>query len=316
MDTRRSFLKKCAIISAAIVVPGCMAGSVKPRSYFLKSASPRKALVFWYSQTGHTERYGKIIAKVFENRSLTVVSGDIRGLNNINFNDFDLIVAGSPVNYHDAPNYIKSWITQINTIDGVAVATYSSFGGHGNNQYNTACTLIYGLMEKGGIPVGIRTFGNMSTFAPTWSAGNSARTLKYKHLPDRYTDNSVAQYAEDILTSIQTRVFINPIKEYGLDELTRPLPTMQFIKSLVGTHKIDINRCVRCGVCVKKCPVGAIDPASAKINTNSCILCLGCVNNCYENAIVMTFMGQRVIGFFPFLKEHGISIHAPDILKT
>jgi len=293
-------------------VPGCVTGSVRPRSLVLKSRQPKTALVFWYSQTGHTKRYGKVIARVLEKNGLAVISGDVRELKGMSMADFDLVVAGSPVHYYDAPEYLKSWIAGVDRIDGAAVAAYSSFGGPGNNQYNTACTVLQGLIEKGGVPVGIRSFGNMSTFAPTWSMGNEARILKYRHLPDQETYHTVARFASDVLEGIKTAQFIEPDKEFGLDEIMRSFPMVSGTKLMVGTHTINPTLCAGCGICVDKCPVGAVNPETASVNTDDCIVCMGCVNNCPEGAVSMTFMGKKVVGFFIFLKQQGIEIKAPD----
>ena len=42
--------------------------------------------------------------------------------------------------------------------------------------------------------------------------------------------------------------------------------------------------CVRCGLCVKNCPVQAIDPASLRADSRKCIACMRCVKECPENA--------------------------------
>ena len=44
------------------------------------------------------------------------------------------------------------------------------------------------------------------------------------------------------------------------------------------------KNCVRCGLCVKNCPVQAIDPASFKADSKKCIACMRCVKECPENA--------------------------------
>ena len=43
------------------------------------------------------------------------------------------------------------------------------------------------------------------------------------------------------------------------------------------------KNCVRCGLCVKNCPVQAIDPASFKADSKKCIACMRCVKECPEN---------------------------------
>lgn len=43
--------------------------------------------------------------------------------------------------------------------------------------------------------------------------------------------------------------------------------------------------CTRCGLCVARCPVGAIDPSNpAKVNKKACISCMRCVSVCPHQA--------------------------------
>jgi ferredoxin len=69
---------------------------------------------------------------------------------------------------------------------------------------------------------------------------------------------------------------------------------------------------VECGLCVRSCPVSAIDLAKGTIDGKTCIACLGCVNNCPEQAVVMEFMFMGVKGFTVFKKENGITITEPE----
>lgn len=42
--------------------------------------------------------------------------------------------------------------------------------------------------------------------------------------------------------------------------------------------------CVKCGACVKTCPVQSIDPASFAADSKTCISCMRCVKQCPKNA--------------------------------
>ena len=42
--------------------------------------------------------------------------------------------------------------------------------------------------------------------------------------------------------------------------------------------------CVKCGVCVKNCPVQAIDPVKFTADSKKCIACMRCMKQCLHNA--------------------------------
>jgi len=50
---------------------------------------------------------------------------------------------------------------------------------------------------------------------------------------------------------------------------------------------IDEDKCVSCGICVEKCPVGAIsmEDKKAKINMQECIHCGTCHSACPQEAV-------------------------------
>ena len=47
----------------------------------------------------------------------------------------------------------------------------------------------------------------------------------------------------------------------------------------------DMDKCVRCVLCAKRCPVGAMDAQRLDWDTRRCISCMACVNACPEGAL-------------------------------
>jgi ferredoxin len=195
--------------------------------------------------------------------------------------------------------------------DGTPVAAYATFGGKGDGQHNTACGLLEELARKGGVPVGMDLFSNMSTFAPTWSIGNEERILKYKDRPNEQTYAQARKFAADVLQKIQAGKSVEIDREFELGGLVKWFPQIWFTKRLIGSHYIDLDVCIDCGICEEKCPVAAIDLHEKEIDRGRCIACLGCINNCPVQAIRMTFMGKEVYGFPEFLKRNRIEIKEP-----
>lgn len=271
-----------------------------------------KALVIWYSQTSNTARTGRCIAKSLEKTGFVVKASDYRNLSSSELLEYDLIIAGSPVYYYDVPSNFKTWLAACPSLKGKHVAAFVTFGGEGGNQYNTACTLLDLLTAKGGIPTGLETFGNMSTFSITWSTGNIKRIMKYSHLPDGRSYSRMRAFALAVAENMKHHRTADFKKTWDYREWIKGSPSIKGTKALINRHTIDKNLCVECGLCVRSCPVSAIDLAKGTIDGKACIACLGCVNNCPEQAVVMEFMFMGVKGFTAFKKENGITTTEPE----
>ena len=313
MENRRSFIKKSSMSLMALSLPITGLASCTPRQNQEPFAplKPKNALVFWYSQTGNTARTGRVIARELEASGLKVDAGEYRQIDKAILNHYDLIVAGSPVYYYDVPENFQTWLRTIPEITGIPVASYVTFGGEGGNTHNTACTLLELLHSKGGVPVGLHTFGNMSAFALTWSYGNEERVLKYSHLPDQHSFSAMRQYAVSILSRVETGQPVEIDREADFRELIKTNPSIWFTKLFIGKHEIDKNLCTGCETCLGKCSVEAIDLPNYRVDTDRCIACLGCVNNCPEGAVDMEFMGKKVYGYHEFLDRNHIRVAEP-----
>lgn len=281
-----------------------------------KTKDPRRILVAWFSQTGHTERMGKVIADSFCRRGMEVESGDVRYIALGDLRDLDCIVVGAPVFYYDAPLYIQDWLRGLPEIDGTAVASFATYGGTGHNQHNTACGLLETLVHKGGVPAGLATFGNMSTFAPTWSAlGKEDRILRYSHLPDEATFARAREFAASITGRVERGEPLAVRGRFSFGSLLGSRAATALTKRLIGTHEIDSKICISCGICAELCPVDVIDLDAFTVDRPRCVVCMACINNCPVQAFDMTFMGKPVYGFNEFLRRHDIRIREPELRK-
>ncbi|HSV98137.1 MAG TPA: 4Fe-4S binding protein [Spirochaetota bacterium] len=308
--TRKSLLRTAAAAAACTIAGDLpvMAREHKP----LKSTSVKKAAVIWYSQAGNTRRYGECAARVLSGKGIAVIASDYRDFDADGIDAYDLIVVGSPVFYYDVPGNFKKWLSSLKPIDGTPVAGFVSFGGEGGNQHNTVCTLLDLMAEKGGVPVGMGLFGNMSTYPPTWSMGMEERILKYRHLPDERTFRKVKEFTVSALENVGNNRPTDYRRKFDFREAIKGgFSIFWGARLLTGTHRIDRKACIQCGTCTEKCPTGTIRYASYTVTSGTCIYCYGCVNNCPAGAIDMTYMGKKLSGFNEFTKKHGITLNNP-----
>ena len=300
----------------SLAVPGLASARVVKAKGALKKKAPEKACVLWYSQTGHTALYGKLVAKCWEKQGITVTAGNMNQADKSKLAGYDLIAIGTPVHYLDVPQNVQDWLTGIPSIGGIGVVAYTSFGGNGDGQHNAAVSILEALTNRGGIPLGMGTFGNMSAYPPTWSMGNEARTLKFRDKPDQATYARVRAMAADVLGHYGSGQGIEAQSETSFTGLFKGGISRGVAKVTIGRHEIDTKLCVHCETCVNRCPAGAIDLAIPRVDTGRCMLCFGCLNNCPTGAHDMTTFGKKIYSFAELLKRNKINIEEPVELKV
>lgn len=319
MQSRRAFIKAGALGAATLTIPpiqGCIGLGKIRSSAPLKARPLKKAVVLWFSQTGYTERNGKLIAKTFEKKGIEVLSAEIRDFEPQKAAGADLIVVGSPVFYYDTPAYVKSWIKLLPDISGVAVGSYVTFGGPEGNQHNAACSIVEALVKKGGVPVGIDAFMNMSA----WPLGlgepkNEAENLRRWRLPDQNTYRRVRQYAARLKRQVEKGEAVEFEKTLNFRELSTFFGPIWWTKRLIKNHSIRQDKCIQCGTCVDKCPADAIDLTRFAVDTDKCVLCFGCINNCPANAVLMEYDGKALIGYLEYKRNRNLKVTLPAELK-
>ncbi len=312
MDTRKSFLQKGALAAATIAASGELELAARVHGP-MKTNQPGKGLVLWYSQSGNTRRYGRLIAKIWEKEGLDVIADDIRNFDVSKLTGYDLIAIGSPVFNYTVPVNVKTLLSSIPSIKGTPVASFVSFGGPEGNQHNTGVKLLNMMADKGGVPVGMEAFMNMGTM-PITNWEKAPGTIKHRHLPDQATYERVRAFARSIITNVNNNRTIEYSCKATAREFATAFPIAGIMKVLYNKHVINKDTCIGCGTCVEKCPVGAIDISTHSINRKKCIECCGCINNCPTQAVEVEYMGKKVIGFPALLKKNGITVHEPPEL--
>ena len=110
MDTRRDFIKKSAIMGAALCLPISLTRESQAAYPDLKTRAPKKALILWYSQTGLTRRYARLIGCILKSKNLAVDEIELQETNKKMLPDYDLIIIGTPVFYYDTPSNVSEWL--------------------------------------------------------------------------------------------------------------------------------------------------------------------------------------------------------------
>ena len=314
MDTRRDFIRKSAIAGAAVCLPVTLARESRAAYPDLKTRDPKKALVLWYSQTGQTRRYARLIGCSLQGKGLTADVRDVQEFDKNLLGGYDIIIVGTPVFYYDTPANVGEWLEMIPAIKGTPVAAFVSFGGPEGNQHNASTHILKILVEKGGVPVGRDAFRNIASYpTPKWDSPNQ---ISGRHLPNAATFDQVRRFTADMLEKITRGETISVEYEAALREVLRVLPLVWFNKKAINKHTVDAAKCIGCQTCVRKCPTKAINPGRHSVDRDKCLACFGCLNNCPAGAVVMDYRGERLYGFPEYLKRNKITIMEPPEFKT
>lgn len=314
MDTRRDFIKKSAIMGAALCLPVSLTRESIAAYPNLKTRSPKKVLILWYSQTDNTYRYARLIGFILKGKNLEVDVREFQETDKKIISGYDFIIIGTPVFYYDAPDNVIGWLEKIPVINGTPVAAFVSFGGPEGNQHNASCHILKILAKKGGVPVGRDAFRNIPSYpTPKWDSDNQKSG---EHLPNAETFGQVRRFTEDTLTRISRNETIPISYEIALREGLRALPLIWLNKKAINKHTVDASKCIGCGTCIRKCPTKVINPFKQTVDRDKCLACFGCLNNCPAGAVVMEYRGQRLYGFFEYLKRNNITIMEPEEFKT
>jgi ferredoxin/flavodoxin len=314
METRRDFIKKTAIVGAALCLPVALARESIAAYPDLKTRDPKKVLVLWYSQTGQTSRYARLISCILKGKGLAVDVRDMQEFDKNLLPGFDFIILGTPVFYYDTPSNVNEWLKTIPSISGTPVAVFVSFGGPEGNQHNASTHILKHLTEKGGVPVGRDAFRNIAAYpTPRW---DSANQISGQHLPDAATFDQVRHFTVDTMERITHGETISVSYELALREGLRTLPLVWLNKKAISKHTVDAEKCIGCETCVRKCPTKAINPFKQTVDREKCLACFGCLNNCPADAVVMEYRGDRLYGFPEYLKRNKINILEPPEFST
>ena len=314
METRRSFIKKSAILCAAAGLPLTFSAPVYAAPRELRTRDPKRALILCYSQTGFTSRYGKLIACVLKDKGLAVDLADMRAFDRQRLTDYDFILIGSPVFYYDIPPNVSDWLAAIPMITGTPVAAFVSFGGPEGNQHNALCHTLHLLAEKAGVPVGMAAFRSIPGYpTPGWDSANQRAG---EHLPNENTYNQVRGFTRQILERVKQGRPIEYASAVELREMVRMLPLVWLNKKAISKHTVDASKCILCRTCVKTCPAAAIHPEKQFVDRDRCLACFGCLNNCPADAVVMEYRGKRLYGFPEYLRRRKINILEPPEFQS
>ena len=189
----------------------------------------------------------------------------------------DLVVFGTPVYAGRVPNLLIKYIASVQGGGALAVPVVC----YGNRNYDDALSELRLTLTAGGFhPVAGAAFSCQHSFSLTQGAGR----------PDISDLTIAAGFADQVYHKVEALpsaeacppLFVkgnDPVGPYYTPRDRKGNPV-----NILKVKPKTSDACVKCGLCVKKCPMGAIDPADPSNVPGICIKCGACVKKCPKGA--------------------------------
>lgn len=234
----------------------------------------------YFSGTGTTEKVVTTVAKSMaealsaEYKSFSFNLPAARA-DELSFTADDLVVLGVPVYAGRVPNLLLPYLQEKvkgNGALGVPVVLY------GNRNFDDGLMELRNVMTANGFhPVAAAAVVGEHSFSKILGAGR----------PDAQDMALVAELTQKAIEKVQglecapaepvSVAGCDPIRPYYTPRDRHGEPIRDFLKAKPMT---DADKCVKCGLCARLCPMGSIDPADVSSVTGKCIKCCACVKKC------------------------------------
>lgn len=172
--------------------------------------------------------------------------------------------------------------------DSLCVISMPCYGGR---IPETALERLLHIKAENSLAVALVTFGNRAYEDSLLELSRECEKLNFKVIaggavvtehnimhvygkgrPDNNDKLEIEAFAEKVLEKLNK-------KDYSEPKFKGNYPYKEW-KNNANPIEVDKEKCGQCGVCVEKCPVGAISKDSFEVNLSSCINCMRCIEVC------------------------------------
>lgn len=238
-----------------------------------------KAEIIYFSATGTTRKIVKSVAKGLQ---CDVIFSDItleQDRLNYKLSDCDLIIAAFPVYGERIPYFLYDCLEKMDgkgrPIAGIAVYGNMGFGVSLEQYASIAKSNHFQLIAAAALVA-------QHTYADTYAPIGLNR-------PDGDDLNQAVEFGQKIRQKFDCdKTETVSVPECALPRILTKLPDSG-VRHVVRQPSVNPNVCNACGVCVKRCPVGAIDHDTLTIEEEKCLRCYACVQACPKHARIAEF---------------------------
>ena len=238
----------------------------------------------WFSATGTTQKVATALSKSLAEQ----LGADWKEYSfnlpkareeDLNFGPEDLVVLGVPVYAGRVPNLILPYVRdRIHGGGALAVPVVL----YGNRNFDDGLMELRCVARDNGFhPVAAGAFVGEHSFSKVLGAGrpDADDMALVQELADK-TAGKVKALTAPPAEAVAVEG-CDPIRPYYTPRDRHGEPIRDFLKAKPVT---DPDKCVKCGLCARLCPMGSIDPNDVSSVVGKCIKCCACVKKCPKGA--------------------------------
>lgn len=200
----------------------------------------------------------------------------------------DMLVIGYPVQYSTVPKILRDFVSEHKELwmdkKVFVIATMGLFSGDGSG-------ILGRLLHKYGAEV----VGGLHLKMPDSIGDEKAlkRPLDKNRELVREAEQKIKDSVKQLKEGHPTKEGIGPFYRIA-GFFGQRLYFGHKTKNYSSKLKIDSDKCVGCGSCVKLCPMDNLSMNEGKaVASDRCTMCYRCINKCPKQAI--TLLGKRVV---------------------
>jgi len=233
----------------------------------------------YFSPTGTTKKIIDSIVKgmgIVNNQVIDLTLPKVREAG-VPLIDGDLVLIGVPVYEEKIPEIVYPFLTNLKGNEKPVVLV----GVYGNIGDGIVLNELDFITQKSGFKVVAA-----GSFIGEHSFSTDEMPIA-QNRPDNNDLNKAEEFGKGIMEKIQN--IIN-LKDVSLKIPQGKLPLMAKIvpknsaRLFAKTPFVDMTQCSHCNVCVKLCPMSAIDKETLEIDEKQCLRCFCCVKRCPKKA--------------------------------
>ena len=238
----------------------------------------------YFSATGTTQKVVTTLAQSVSQslnadyREFSFNAPDVRRAE-LSFTPQDLVVLGVPVYAGRVPNLILPYIRDMIRGGGALAVPVVLYG---NRNFDDGLIELRNVMRDNGFsPIAAGAFVGEHSFSRILGAGrpDADDMALVQQLADGTADK-VKDLTEAPAQAVEVEG-CDPIRPYYTPRDRHGEPIKDFLKAKPVT---DPDKCVKCGLCARLCPMGSIDPNDVSSVVGKCIKCCACVKKCPKGA--------------------------------